>query len=284
MNTKACLTIALSLFLALPAYADTDGAALLKAFDADLDKVLSGDEIPSLLSDRLQRIDRDSDGRLDAAELAAIPDRVVQRLLNGGSGSAGKPARKPGEVYAPAAREEFDQQQLEVGDVAPDFTLPRSDGAGEVTLSQFKGKKPVVLVFGSITCSPFRQKVMAVPAIYEKFNHDAEFFMVYIREAHPESIVEVAGENGDKQLKKFVQTDDYDSRLENAKTCSLLIKMPFPTLVDGADNRVKEAYAGWPIRLMVIAANGTVAYDGGLGPKGFIPEQLDAWLSEYFQR
>jgi peroxiredoxin Q/BCP len=33
-----------------------------------------------------------------------------------------------------------------VGDVAPDFTLPTATG-GEVTLSQFRGARPVVLVF-----------------------------------------------------------------------------------------------------------------------------------------
>lgn len=35
---------------------------------------------------------------------------------------------------------------LKVGDVAPDFTLPATDGS-KVTLSSFKGKKTVVLAF-----------------------------------------------------------------------------------------------------------------------------------------
>jgi len=39
---------------------------------------------------------------------------------------------------------------LNVGDQAPDFTLPRSDKSGEVELSTLLGK-PVVLVFGSYT-------------------------------------------------------------------------------------------------------------------------------------
>jgi hypothetical protein len=39
---------------------------------------------------------------------------------------------------------------LNVGDRAPDFTLPRSDKSGNVTLSALRGK-PVVLVFGSYT-------------------------------------------------------------------------------------------------------------------------------------
>jgi len=35
---------------------------------------------------------------------------------------------------------------LKVGDAAPDFTLPSTAG-GTVTLSSFRGKKPVVLAF-----------------------------------------------------------------------------------------------------------------------------------------
>ena len=37
------------------------------------------------------------------------------------------------------------------GDVAPDFTLQSPDGKRNVTLSAFRGKKPVALVFGSYT-------------------------------------------------------------------------------------------------------------------------------------
>lgn len=39
----------------------------------------------------------------------------------------------------------------QVGDVAPDFTLPKHDGTANVTLSDSFGKRPVVLVFGSFT-------------------------------------------------------------------------------------------------------------------------------------
>jgi hypothetical protein len=40
---------------------------------------------------------------------------------------------------------------LQVGDLAPDFTLETADRTSEVTLSSFRGAKPVVLVFGSYT-------------------------------------------------------------------------------------------------------------------------------------
>ncbi len=39
----------------------------------------------------------------------------------------------------------------EVGDAAPDFSLKTLDGKETIRLSQFQGKQPVVLIFGSYT-------------------------------------------------------------------------------------------------------------------------------------
>ena len=38
-----------------------------------------------------------------------------------------------------------------VGELSPDFELKRFDGIGSVRLSSYRGHKPVVLVFGSLT-------------------------------------------------------------------------------------------------------------------------------------
>jgi hypothetical protein len=43
------------------------------------------------------------------------------------------------------------QGSVHFGDAAPDFTLPLLDHSSQVTLSSFRGTKPVVLVFGSYT-------------------------------------------------------------------------------------------------------------------------------------
>jgi hypothetical protein len=43
------------------------------------------------------------------------------------------------------------QGVLKEGDEAPDFTLSTQDRSSQVTLSSFRGDRPVVLVFGSYT-------------------------------------------------------------------------------------------------------------------------------------
>ena len=41
--------------------------------------------------------------------------------------------------------------KLKVGDEAPGFALKTADGKKQVKLAEFRGKRPVVLVFGSYT-------------------------------------------------------------------------------------------------------------------------------------
>ena len=52
---------------------------------------------------------------------------------------------------AMAWQRKYDPPAPKVGDVAPDFELRDSNGENPVRLSDFKGKKPVALVFGSFT-------------------------------------------------------------------------------------------------------------------------------------
>ena len=48
-------------------------------------------------------------------------------------------------------KKQKEEGNLQVGDEAPDFTLKKVDGKELVQLSSFKGKREVVLIFGSYT-------------------------------------------------------------------------------------------------------------------------------------
>jgi len=62
-----------------------------------------------------------------------------------------QPKKKAGEINTPPAKGERMADNLKVGDQAADFTLPEVHGKGQVKLSSFQGKRPVVLIFGSYT-------------------------------------------------------------------------------------------------------------------------------------
>lgn len=48
-----------------------------------------------------------------------------------------------------------------------------------------------------------------------------------------------------------------------------------PAVVDGMDNATERAYAAAPDRLYLIGKDGAVAYQGGRGPFGFLPSELE---------
>jgi hypothetical protein len=50
-----------------------------------------------------------------------------------------------------AWQQQLDPKSPKVGDLAPDFELQDPDGKGRVRLSEFRGKRPVALLFGSYT-------------------------------------------------------------------------------------------------------------------------------------
>lgn len=74
----------------------------------------------------------------------------------------------------------------EAGETAPNFRLETLDGK-TVELSQFKGKKPVVIEFGSYTCPVFRNQHRSMERLYQKYGDEAEFLLVYTVEAHPKN-------------------------------------------------------------------------------------------------
>ena len=45
----------------------------------------------------------------------------------------------------------YDTHAPRIGDKAPDFELCDTNGENQVRLSQFRGDKPVALIFGSFT-------------------------------------------------------------------------------------------------------------------------------------
>jgi hypothetical protein len=67
-------------------------------------------------------------------------------------------------------------------------------------------------------------------------------------------------------------------RTEVAHACSAKLRITMPLLVDTIDDRVGHAYSGMPDRLYVIDRDGKVAYQGGRGPFGFKPAEMEQSL------
>ena len=117
----------------------------------------------------------------------------------------------------------------------------------------------------------------ALHELYRTHRDRVAFFVVYIREAHPEDGWAFTM-NREQGIAVYDPTTD-DARTEVAAVCALRLELELPVLVDRVDDEVARAYGGWPDRLYLIAADGAIAYQGGEGPDGFLPEALGEALS-----
>jgi Iodothyronine deiodinase len=114
----------------------------------------------------------------------------------------------------------------------------------------------------------------ALEDLESRYGSEVAFFVVYIKEAHPED-----GWVLDRNRRANVTVGDpatLEERAAVAQTCALRMRMSLPVLVDGLDNAVASAYGGWPDRLYLIGRDGRVAFQGREGPFGFKPGELEA--------
>lgn len=109
-----------------------------------------------------------------------------------------------------------------------------------------------------------------------------ELLFVYIKEAHPEDEWQMDSNYRDDVV--FDQPKTFDERLELARTFVRRMDVETTTLVDGMTNVANACYAAWPERLYVIDTDGRITYKGGMGPFGFDPEELYAFLLERYAK
>jgi hypothetical protein len=110
--------------------------------------------------------------------------------------------------------------------------------------------------------------------LWQRWQQDVQFLVVYIREAHPEEGW-VVTMNRDQEILVNDPTTN-DERVEVAATCALRLNIRMPVVVDDLDDQIASAYGALPDRLYLIDRGGKIAFQGDEGPWGFDPKALDA--------
>ncbi len=239
-----------------------------------------------------RRMDNGQDGKVSREELLAFFDKAkgnsselgidaFRRSLSLGNSGGGY---FPGDEPTPerlmrgffASELGSLQEGPAPGESAPDFELTTQDGTRTIRLKDWVGKKPVVLIFGNFTCGPFRRTYPDFDEIGQRYKDQAHFFGVYVREAHPDNGWVM--ESNTKLGVKLKQPANFDERREVARTCASQLKYSMPLLVDTMDDRVGNLYSGMPARAYVIDIDGKVTYQGGRGPFGFRPGEMEQAL------
>ncbi len=103
-----------------------------------------------------------------------------------------------------------------------------------------------------------------------------EFFVVYIREAHPSNVWQMSSNIRDNVI--FVDPKTIEERTAVAESCVRKLGIKIPALIDGLGDGVEVAYTGWPDRMYLIGRDGIVKFKSPPGPFGFKPAGLEEAL------
>ncbi len=116
--------------------------------------------------------------------------------------------------------------------------------------------------------------------LYEKYKDRAQFFLIYIREAHPADGWQVP--INEKEGIIFSQPGTKEERREIASACVRHLGLSMPTLIDDMKNTVGRSYNAWPDRIFIVGLDGRILYRSDAGPKGFKVDELERELQKLF--
>jgi|TARA_Y100000031_G_scaffold27429_1_gene29558 hypothetical protein len=114
--------------------------------------------------------------------------------------------------------------------------------------------------------------------LYARYKNQVQFYIVYIREAHPHDGWRVPN-NLIENINYYEPTTD-EERTEVASACQIGLDLQMPMPVDSIDNDVDNKYVGLPMRLFLVDADGKVAYAGDKGPFGWDDEAFEDTLKK----
>jgi hypothetical protein len=153
--------------------------------------------------------------------------------------------------------------KLPVGELARDFTATEIASGLEVRLSDFRGQKPVVLIFASSSTAYFYDQADRLEALYQTHRGQAEFLFMHIRQARVASSTQPTGDR-EEQVRQAVAD----------------LKLTIPCVLDNRFGDTESRYLAWPQRLVIVDVDGRIALDAGRGmPDGWDLAKVEAWLT-----
>lgn len=118
--------------------------------------------------------------------------------------------------------------------------------------------------------------------MYKQWKDKVEFFIVYIREAHPNDGWQVEPNRREGVVYDAPKT--YEERCKIASDCLKDLKLSLPALVDDMNDTAEKAYSGWPDRIFIVTKEGKIGYRGERGPWGFKVSEAVKWLERNVSR
>ena len=165
--------------------------------------------------------------------------------------------------------------------VATGTTAPPIQGLALTHLA-----KPMILVFGSYTCPKLRSSAADLKRISERFREQADFGLVYIREAHTQAGAEAQWQStiNEREGITLGPARNLTEKREHADFCLRKLDLSWPAVVDTMEGAAESAYQAWPSRIYVVDRDGRIAFSSRLGEQDFRPSDFEAAVCEILSR
>ena len=131
------------------------------------------------------------------------------------------------------------------GDAFPSIDLVATDGS-HLTNSIVFGDKPVLMIFGSMTCPMTASAAPSVQQLYDEFGDRVKFITLYVREAHP-------GEH-------FTQAETMEEKREYARALKEFYDIPWTVAADNVDGDLHRALDPKPNSAYLMNSEGTILF------------------------
>lgn len=139
----------------------------------------------------------------------------------------------------------FGKEAAGPGDSFPSFELLTTNGDRLVNDDVF-GHKPVLLIFGSMTCPMTASAAPSVQELHDEFGDRVDFIMLYVREAHP-------GEH-------FTQSETMEEKLEHARALQEFYDIQWTVAADNIDGDLHRALDPKPNAAFLMNSEGIILF------------------------
>ena len=164
--------------------------------------------------------------------------------------AAGPTSTNPGEMMA-----------AKVGVAAPDFEATILDGT-MVRLSDFRGKRHVVIMTGAVTSPMCAFEIPGLNQLHREFeSQGVSFFLLYTRESHP--------------AENYPSHSSWEQKLSYARDLQRLENVQLPIIVDALEGTIHRSYGTWPNALFVIHKDGRLIFRSNMANHAELRQFLD---------
>lgn len=131
------------------------------------------------------------------------------------------------------------------GEEMPDFRL-RTTSGDFISKSDFLGRRPLLLVFASVTDGMNSVTIPLLKDLFNGFQKDIEFASLYVREAHPG--------------RRFPQPGSFEQKASHAQTFRQLFQIPWTVAIDNLSGDLHRALDPKTNALYIMNTDGKVAF------------------------